>query len=48
MKRLNPRLRRLAAGCAIGAAALLATAAAAAADPTTDYNNGLTLGTAAY
>ena len=48
MKRLAPRLRRLLACVALGCAALVATAAAASADSTSDYNTGLTLGTQAY
>ena len=48
MKRLAPRLRRLLACAALGCAALIATAAAASADSTPDYNTGLTLGTDAY
>ena len=48
MKRLAPRLRQLAAGVALGCAALAAIAAAASADPTYDYNTGLALGTQAY
>ena len=49
MKRLASRFRRLAAGVALAApAALLPTAPIASADPTSDYNAGLTLGTKAY
>ena len=49
MKRLRPRLRRLAAGVALGAsAALVVPAALASARPTSDYDTGLTLGAAAY
>ena len=48
MNRLIPRLRRLSAGVALAAAALFACAAAASADPTSDYNTGLTLGAQAY
>ena len=48
MKRLAPRLRQLAVGIALGCAALAAIAAAASADPTSDYNTGLALGTQAY
>ena len=47
MNRLTLRLR-LAAGVALTCAALLATAAAASGDATSDYNTGLTLGTEAY
>ena len=48
MKRLTPRPRRLAAGVALACAALASTAAVSSADPTSDYNTGLTLGTQAY
>ncbi len=48
MNRLAPVLWRLAAGVALGCAALIAAAAVASADPTSDYNAGLTLGTEAY
>ena len=49
MKRVTSRLRRLAAGVALAAsAALIPAAPVASADPTSDYNAGLTLGTEAY
>ena len=49
MKRVTSRLRRLAAGVALAAsAALIPTAPVASANPTSDYNTGLTLGTQAY
>ncbi len=48
MKRLTARPRRLAAGVALACAALASTAAVASADPTSDYDTGLTLGTQAY
>ena len=48
MKTLISRLRRLAAGAALIFAALAVTATAASADPTSDYNAGLALGTQAY
>ncbi len=48
MSRPTPRFRRLVACVALGCAALLATAAVASADPTSDYNTGLTVGAEAY
>ena len=49
MNRLTPRLRQLAAGrCARLRRAASPCAAAASADPTSDYNTGLALGTQAY
>ncbi len=48
MNRLIPRLRRVSAGVALASAALLASAVAASADATSDYNTGLALGGQAY
>ena len=48
MKSLTPRLARLAACVALACAALVATAAVASADPASDYDTGLALGTQAY
>ncbi len=48
MKKPTSRLRRLAGFVAFASAAFLPTAAAAFADPTSDYSAGLTLGTQAY
>lgn len=48
MKRLTPRLRRLAACVALGCAALVPSAAVASADPASDNDTGLALGTQAY
>ena len=48
MKRLTPRLRRLAAAVALGWPRWPPPRPVASADPTSDYNIGLALGTQAY
>ena len=48
MNSLSPRLSRLAACVVVALAALVASAAVASADPASDYDTGLALGTEAY